>query len=134
MQGFINGSRTSFLLDTGAYITVINKRFIKGEQLTGEFVTLEGIEGISLTYPTAVVDILEADMTIPMVVAVADLGDTVDGGLLGNDIDQETFLALLQLASLRKLHAANTVHVKMTCAEALKERLEQDRVAIQVDL
>ena len=73
-------------------------------------------------------------MTIPMVVAVADLGDTVDGGLLGNDVDQETFLALLQLASLRKLHAANTVHVKMTRAEALKERLEQDRVAIQVDL
>ena len=53
VQGFINGSKTSFLLDTGADITVINKRFIKGEQLTGELVTLEAIEGISLTYPTA---------------------------------------------------------------------------------
>lgn len=126
IKGIVNGTRTSFLLDTGADITVVNKRFIKGEQLAGELVTLEGIEGTELVYPTAVVGIIAGDITIPMVVAVADLGDTADGGLLGNDVEQETFLALLKQASLKKLLAANTVHVNMTRAQSLRQQQEQE--------
>ena len=120
-----------FLLDKGADITVVNKKFNKGEQLTGDWVTLEGIEGTELIYPTAVVEIVAGTITIPIVVAVVDIGDSVDGGLLGNDIEQETFLALLKLASLKKLHAAHTVHVKMTRAESLRQQHESETVAKQ---
>ena len=118
-------------MDTGADITVVNKKFIKGEQLTGDLVTLEGIEGTELIYPTAAVQIVAGDITIPIVAAVVDIGDRAGGGLLGNGIEQETFLALLKLASLKKLHAAHTVHVKMTRAESLRQQHESERVAKQ---
>ena len=117
-------------MDTGADITVFNKKFIKGEQLTGDLVTLEGIEGTELIYPTAAVQIVAGDITIPIVAAVVDIGDRAGGGLLGNGIEQETFLALLKLAS-QKLHAAHTVHVKMTRAESLRQQHESERVAKQ---
>ena len=89
-------------MDTGADITVINRQFIKGEQLTGE---LEGIGGTEFTYPTAVLEVTAGDMIIPIVAAVVDIGNTTDGGLLGNDIEHETFITLLKQASFKKLHA-----------------------------
>ena len=121
-------------MDTGADITVINKQFIKGEQLTGELVTLEGIGGTEFTYPTVVLEVTAGDMIIPIVAAVVDIGNTTDGGLLGNDIEHETFITLLKQASFKKLHADNLIHVKMTRAEKQKEQQENERIEKQEQL
>ena len=134
VEGVVNGHTTYFLLDTGADITVINKQFIKGEQLTGELVTLEGIGGTEFTYPTAVLEVTAGDMIIPIVAAVVDIGNTTDGGLLGNDIEHETFITLLKQASFKKLHADNVIHVKMTRAEKQMEQQENERIEKQEQL
>ena len=57
VEGSVNGYQTTFILDTGADITVVNKNLVRGDQLTGELVSLEGIGGTEFTYPTAVVQV-----------------------------------------------------------------------------
>ena len=104
---------------------------VRGDQLTGELVSLEGIGGTEFTYPTAVVQVQAGNITIPIVAAVVDIGHNIDGGLLGNDIEHETFIALLKLAHDKKLHADNVVHVKMTRAQRLLEQQEAETTAKQ---
>ncbi len=43
--------QTSFLLDTGADITIINKNLVHGEQLTVELITFNGFGGDEFTFP-----------------------------------------------------------------------------------
>ncbi len=51
VNGCVNGIQTSFLLDTGADITIINKNLEHGEQLTGELITFNGFGGEEFTFP-----------------------------------------------------------------------------------
>ena len=70
VEGSVNGYQTTFILDTGADITVVNKNLVRGDQLTGELVSLEGIGGTEFTYPTAVVQVQAGNITIPIIAAI----------------------------------------------------------------
>ncbi len=127
MNGCVNGIQTSFLLDTGADITIINKNLVHGEQLTGELITFNGFGGEEFTFPTAVLEIQVGDLYIPVLAAVVDIHDKYDGGLLGNDIDYDTFMSLLKQAELHRLHADKKVYVKLTRAQRKKQEcVEQE--------
>ncbi len=70
VNGCVNGIQTSFLLDTAADITIINKNLVHGEQLTGELITFNGFGGEEFTFPTAVLEIQVGDLCIPVLTAV----------------------------------------------------------------
>ncbi len=142
VNGCVNGIQTSFLLDNGADITIINKNLVHGEQLTGELVTFNGFGGEEFTFPTAVLEIEVGDLCIPLLAAVVDIHDKYDGGLLGNDIDYDTFMSLLKQAELHRLHADKKVYVKLTraqrkkqeCAEQELERQESEECALAIPI
>ncbi len=128
MNGCVNGIQTSFLLDTGADITIINKNLVHGEQLTGELITFNGFGGEEFTFPTAVLEIQVGDLCIPVLATVVDIHDKYDGGLLGNDIDYDTFKSLLKRAELHRLHADKKVYRK---GKGSKEKTGMCRTGIR---
>ncbi len=100
VTGCVNGIKTTFMLDSAADMTVVNRNLIREDQLTGDKVTLQGYApGMSLTFPVACVVIHSSDLSFPMTVATVDILDDNDGGLIGTDVDLDVFQALMIQAS-----------------------------------
>ncbi len=121
VTGCVNGIKTTFMLDSAADMTVVNRNLIREDQLTGDKVTLQGYApGMSLTFPVACVVIHSSDLSFPMTVAAVDILDDNDGGLIGTDVDLDVFQALMKQASLTKMHAKSGWSIRVTRAQQRK--------------
>ena len=71
IKGIINGHEADVVIDTGAQITVVPGKFIYSDNLTGETVSILGINGDPMPYQTAHIPITVRNKTKYETVAVA---------------------------------------------------------------
>ena len=71
IKGIINGHEADVVIDTGAQITVVPGKFIFSDNLTGETVSILGVNGDPMPYQTANIPITLRNKTVYETVAVA---------------------------------------------------------------
>ena len=71
IKGIINGHEAEVVIDTGAQITVVPGKFVYSDNLTGETVSILGINGDPMPYQTAHIPITVQNNTKYETVAVA---------------------------------------------------------------
>ena len=71
IKGIINGHEADVVIDTGAQITVVPGKFIFSDNLTGETVSILGVNGDPMPYQTANIPITLRNKTVYETVPVA---------------------------------------------------------------
>ena len=71
IKGIVNGHEADVIIDTSAQITVVPGKFVYTDDLTGETVSILGVNGDPMPYQTAKIPITLRDNTVYETVAVA---------------------------------------------------------------
>ena len=70
-KGLVNGHEAEIILDTGAQVTVVPGKFIYTDNLTGNNISILGVNGSPRPYQTATIPITINNVTVEETVAVA---------------------------------------------------------------
>ena len=95
IQGLVNGHKADIIIDTGAQITVVPGKFIYKDNLTGDTISILGVNGNPMPYQTATIPITIQDTTVHETVAVAPEDQLNAKVLLSATIDSVTTQNLL---------------------------------------
>ena len=131
IKGIVNGHDADIVIDTGAQITVVPGKFIYSDNLTGDTVSILGINGNPMLYQTAYIPITLRNRTVHETVAVAPEHQLNAKVLLSAPIDKVTTQNLLDsYFNKQKQQQDKQVHVATRSAtvpqQAIKYYPEQD--------
>ena len=104
IQGLVNGHEASVIIDTGAQITVVPGKFVYDYDLTGETVSIIGVNGNPMPYQTARVPITLKGTTVVETVAVAPAHQLNTKVLLSTPINTTTTEHLLDSYLKKQQH------------------------------
>ena len=95
IEGLVNGHEASVIIDTGAQITVVPGKFVYDDDLTGETISIMGVNGNPMPYQTARVPITLKGTTVFETVAVAPAHQLNTKVLLSTPVNKITTEHLL---------------------------------------
>ena len=87
IKGQVNNQDVDIVVDTGAQITVVRGKFVYTDNLTGNTVSILGINGDPVPYQTAIVPIKLKGKTVLETVAIAPTDQLNDKVLLSTPVD-----------------------------------------------
>ena len=129
IQGLVNGHKASIIIDTGAQVTVVPGKFVYDDDLTGETVSILGVNGDLMPYQTATIPITLKDKTVYETVAVAPEDQLNAKVLLSTPINKQITQHLLD-SYLNKQENKKQVNVAtrstLTPKEPIKYYPEQE--------
>ena len=95
IQGLVNGHKAEVIIDAGAQITVVPGKFVYNDDLTGDTVSILGVNGDPMPYQTATIPITLRDTRVYETVAVAPADQLNAKVLLSTPINNITTEHLL---------------------------------------
>ena len=112
IKGIVNGHEAEVIIDTGAQITVVPRKFVYSDDLTGETVSILGVNGGDpMPYQTARIPITLRDTTVYDTVAVAPPDQLNAKVLLSTAINSITTENLLDSYLEKQKHHKKEVHI-----------------------
>ena len=138
IQGIVNGHKADIIIDTGAQITIVLGKFIYKDNLTGDTVSILGVNGNPTPYQTATIPITIQDTTLYETVAVAPEHQLNAKILLSAPIDSITTQNLLDSYFNKQKHN-NTIEVKTatrsntTTTPAVKYYSDNEESEVEAD-
>ena len=96
IKGLVNGHEADIILDTGAQVTVVPGKFVYSDNLTGETISILGVNGSPMPYQLASIPITLDDTTVQETVAVASEDQLNSKVLLATPISKLTEKHLLK--------------------------------------
>ena len=120
------GARTArCILDSGAEVSVVKEDLVRKDQLTGENITVSGVNGDDKTLSVAILWCHVADISFSLKAAVAPRTFMNDEVLLGANLGKALFRRLMDVADLTPEVAA----VRLTRAQEEKVRSDEEATA-----
>ena len=96
IEGLVNGHKAEIILDPGAQVTVVPGKFVYSDNLTGDTISILGVNGSPMPYQTATIPITLNNKTVLETVAVASEDQLNSKVLLATPISKITAKHLLQ--------------------------------------